>query len=169
MVDASDIVPGFEGIGEADEQDANGDLTKIEQRILPQLNQEPLSNRDGIEKLAKFFSELPGPDIAKENFFGFLTQIHQYGFYDMNDLPLLLVFYDRAEAAYINSVPSWQWTRQHTLLLSNIQVMFYALCRQAIGTDKDIMNQRIALNAMRIQRVFGESNTNKRNKILGLI
>lgn len=169
MSDASDVVPGMPGLAVDDEQDFEGDLTKMERGILPQTQQEPLSNKDGVEKLARFFSDLPGPDASKMNFFGFLTQLHQYGFYDMNDLPLLLVFYDRAESAYVNSVPTWEWTRQHTLMLANIQVMFYALVRQSIGTDKDIMNQRISLNALRIQRVFGESGSSKREKFLGLI
>ena len=165
----SEPSPVLPNLATDDEQDFDGDLTKMERGILPQAQQEPISNKDGVEKLARFFSDLPCPDIAKQCFFGFLTQLHQYGFYDRDDLPLLLLFYDKSEGAYVNSVPSWEWTHHHTLLLDNIRVMFYALIRQSIGTDKDIMNQRISLNAMRIQRVFGESGGSKREKFLGLI
>lgn len=168
MVDASDIVPGLPQLGEADEQDMEGDLTKAERQVLPTLSQDPALSRGEMEKLARFFSALPGPDTAKENFFGFITHVHQYGFFKTEDLPLMMVMYEQAEAAYINSVKSWQWSREHTLMLNNTRVLYFSIIKSAIGTEDDVMNQRTALNAMRIQRLFGETTRRKRGLFRGI-
>lgn len=166
MSDASDIVPGQESLGESDQQDIIGELTHAE-RLLNPLSQnqmqEPLTNKGEIEKLARFFAEIPGNKLAKDNFFGFLTQIHTYGFYDSNDMKILWLMYNQAEAAFINSVPSWKWTREHTLGLNNVRTVFYSIVRSAIGTDKDVMNSRMALIAMRIQRAFSDYGGKKKN------
>jgi len=162
MTDASDIIPGMPALGEVDEQDFGTDLTKAEQRILPTQSQEVVTNKGDMEKLARFFAELPGPDASKENFFGFLTHIHQYGFYVDKDMPIFILMYEQAECAYINSVASWKWTREHTLMLNNVRTIYYSILKSAIGTNDDVMNQRTALNAMRIQRMFGETAKPKR-------
>lgn len=156
---------------EEDKQDLGGDLTGIEQtqqQVIPQASQDFITSKDSMEKIARFFASLPGTDYVKDNFFGFLNQHHQFGFYGKEDLPLLMLMYDRAESSYMNSIPSWKWTRQHTQMLNNIYCLYFSLVRQSIGTKEDVMNQRLALNSMRIQRMFGET-TPRRNKFLGII
>lgn len=163
MTDASDIVPGLPELGEIDEQDYRGDLTSVEKSVLPRVSEAPSTNKGEVEKLARFFSELPGPAAAKENFFGFISHVHQYGFFLEKDIHLLLTFYEQAESAYINSVASWEWTREHTLLLNNVKVLFYSIVRGAIGTKEDITNQRTALNEMSIKRSFSEGRQKKKS------
>lgn len=157
MVNPENPDLSIDDIHELDLQDQVGNLTSLEQEnILPTFQQGVVTSKGEVEKLARFFATLPGTDSVKSNFFGFITQIHQYGFYDKSDLQLLMLMYEQAESAFINSVPSWEWTRHHTLTLNNIKAIVYSIVRGAVGTEHDITNQRTALNEMSIKRTFNE-------------
>lgn len=162
MKDPSDEVPGFPELGEQDYQDLAGDLTAAERQLLPEESKEPMTSKGEVEKLARFFSNLPGPLEAKTHFFGFLNQAQQYGFYDKEDLEVLNLQFDIACCAYKNSVPPWEWKLDHSTMLANIRAEFFSLIRGAIGTDKDVTNARTALNSLKIHRGFSEQPRRRR-------
>lgn len=159
MDDQSDA--NVQDMHEDDYEDIRGDLTSVERTFLPTPVQEPFTTKGEIEKLARFFAELPETD-EKVYFHGFLNQQHQFGFYDKTDLPYLMAQYEAAECAYIKSIPSYVYTRTTTTLLRNIRALFYSLIRGSIGISEDITNQRTALNQVRINRGFNDNTRRSR-------
>lgn len=130
--------------------------------ILPTPQHEGHISRGEIEKLARFFSELPAPAQAMEYFFGFLNTQHQYGFCTPKDAEILNLMLDKAAYSYMNSCPPWQWKREHTMMLENIKATFRAIISGAIGTKDNIQNTRTALNELRISRGYADLTPTKK-------
>lgn len=156
-----------EGVGEEDREDLGGDLTDVENKFLDYPAPEPLTQKGETEKLARFFSSLPGTDESKKHFFGFITQQQQYTFYEEKDIPILMAMYVRVEAAYVNSLAPWEYTPQTTTMLANVKTLFYAIVRGSIGTRFEITNQRTSLNKLSINRSYGDTTLQKRGGVAG--
>lgn len=156
-----------ENLGEEDREDLHGDYTDLERRYLDDAAPEPLTQKGEMEKLARFFAVLPGTDHAKTHFFGFLTQQQQYTFYDKDDLKILMMMYVQVEAEYVNGLPPWEYTPQTNTMLANIKTLFYSIVRGSIGTEREITNQRTALNKLSINRTYGDMTPKKRGGLGG--
>ena len=130
--------------------------------ILPIPHQEGNISRGEVEKLARFFSEMPSPEQAQNYFFGFLNQQQLFGFTNPQNAKILTLMLDRAAYSYMNSCPAWQWKREHTMLLENIKAMFMSIIYSSVGTKDNIQNARTALNELRIQRGYSDNSPQKK-------
>lgn len=137
------------------------------QNILPQVEQTGSVNRGEMEKLARMFAELPGPNQAKEYFFGFLNQIHLYAFMGTIDAAILGLRLDKACYSYMNSCPPYQWKREHTMMIENVKAIFHSMLSSAIGSKGNVVNARTALNELRIQRGYMDHTPTKKRGMFG--
>lgn len=130
--------------------------------ILPQQQSEASVNKGEIEKLARFFAQLPAPDQALNFFFGFLNQQQMYGFAKEIDSRILKMRLDKAIYQYMGSFPEYDWKREHALLLENVKALFTSIIAGSVGTKDNIQNMRTALNELRINRQYGETGQKKK-------
>jgi len=156
-----------ENVGEEDREDLHGDYSDLERRYLDDLPPETLTQKGEMEKLARFFSLLPGTDEVKKHFFGFIAQQQQYTFYESEDMRVLMMMYTQTEAEYINSLHPWDYTPQTNTMLANIKTLFYSIVRGSIGTKHEITNQRTALNKLSINRTYGDTTPRRRGGLSG--
>lgn len=124
--------------------------------ILPSNIEEATTSKSQTFELANFFSKIPDIAHAKKYFSGFLNQIQQFGFYDKSDTEILNLMFFKAKCAYMNSMPAYKWTKDHTVFLDNVEALFYAIVRGAVGTKENVQNQRTSLNELKISRNYGE-------------
>jgi hypothetical protein len=132
--------------------------------ILPAADNQGAINRGEMEKLARMFSELPGPEQAKEYFFGYLSHIHLYAFMSNLDTQILSLMLDKACYSYMNSCPPWQWKRDHTIMLENVKAIFRSILTSAVGVKGNVINARTALNELRIQRGYADLTPPKKSR-----
>lgn len=134
--------------------------------LLPNFEEQANHNKSEVEKLARFFAELPAPDQARKYFFGFLNNAVQYGFFDTKDVQIMSLQFENAKIAYLNALRPWEFERVHPVMLDNIENTFYAILKSAIGTKESVQNTRTALNKLHIERTYGD-NSPRRKGFLG--
>lgn len=126
------------------------------QGILPENIIQGTTQKSDIEKLARFFAELPAPEASKEQFWGFINNAIQYGFHQSINVDIMMLEFENAYLQFYNSTPTWQWTRQHSLFFRNLRTVFYSLLVSSVGTQDHIQNTRTSLNELKISRQYGE-------------
>lgn len=133
------------------------------QNIIPAPVDQGTRSLGETEKLARFFADLPMPEHAINNFYGFLNQATLYGFLQKEDTETLNVMLYQCMCNYKNSVPSWLWKREHSILLNNIRTQFFIIVRSAVGVKDNIQNARTSLNDINIKKQYSETLPKKRS------